>query len=96
MKTFRIGKDDEHIYFQNLKRIPLDEEVSAIILELKKAGCSVGRRQDLGLAYLHECKHGEDIDFNLVYSDLNDDGPFLYCPEKAAQAFIDSIFEHIS
>ena len=63
MKAFKLPGDEKRIYFQNLNRIPAEEELAAVLKELKAAGYQVSKPKEEGLYDIYICKKdGEQFD----------------------------------
>lgn len=56
MKAFKLSGIENKIYFQNLDRIPAEEELAAVLKELKAAGYQVGKPKEAGLYDIYICK----------------------------------------
>lgn len=76
MKVFQLSGDEKRIYFQNLDRTPAEEELSAVLNELKAAAYKVSEPQEKGLDDVCVCKKDSeqfDVLFtgeeSIIYSD---------------------------
>ena len=76
MKAFKLSGDEKRIYFQNLDQIPAEEELAAVLKELKAAGYQVSKPQEKGLDDVYACKKdGEQFEVvftgeeAIIYSD---------------------------
>ena len=56
MKAFKLSGDEKRIYFQNLNRIPAEEEFVMVIKELQAAGFNVSKVQMMGLDDVYVCR----------------------------------------
>lgn len=55
MKTFKLSGIENRIYFQNLNRIPAEEELRNVLEILKAAGCKVSKAKAAGLDDIYSC-----------------------------------------
>lgn len=60
MKAFKLSGIENKIYFQNLERIPAEEELAAVLKELKAAGYKVSKPQEAGLYDIYICQKDGD------------------------------------
>lgn len=88
MKAFKLQGDENRIYFQNLNRIPAEEELAAVLEELKAAGCQVGGCKAAGLEDIYKCRL-EEREFDLLFTG---EEAFLYVPNEEDAEHIMEIF----
>lgn len=93
MKAFFLGDDRNHVWFQNLERVPLDEELRNVMDELRKHGCMIGQKKELATTDIYPCKIGP-YTFDLCY-DETDDGVSLFVENDGALRELGRIFEFI-
>lgn len=67
MKTFKLSGIDNRIYFQNLNRIPAEEELGNVLKELKAAGCKVSKAKAAGLDDIYSCNL-DGMQFKVYYT----------------------------
>ena len=60
MKAFKVSGDEKRIYFQNLNRIPAEEELAAVLKELRAAAYKVSKPKEIGLDDIYTCKKGDE------------------------------------
>ncbi|MGN0394916.1 MAG: hypothetical protein ACI4EF_06100 [Coprococcus sp.] len=89
MKAFQITGDENRIYFENLTRRPVSEELSEVLQILKHRGCNIGKEQDLVLLYSYECKLG-NLEFDLLCSD---EEAFIYTDDTSSIDKIIKLFD---
>lgn len=88
MKTFQLSEDENRIYFQNLSRIPAEEELSEVLKVLEAAGCKIGKASEMGLDDKYECKK-DGMSFSVIFTG---DEAFIHTEKKNIKA-ITALFE---
>ena len=92
---FTIGGETHRVYFQNLERKPISEVFQNVVSELRKNGCSIGAKKELGTVYMCACLFlPEHLKFNLIYDDIDND-VCIYSKDDRVFERLKQVFEYI-
>lgn len=87
MKAFQLS-DPNIIHFQNLERIPGDQELENLKREIRAAGGKIGKKKEAGLDDLYECSI-KGMRFDIIFDGAE---ATLYAPEKETIERLMSMF----
>lgn len=89
MKAFKLSGDEKRIYFQNLNRIPAEEELAEVLKELKEAGCKIGAKEEAGLEDVYKCQRN-GMAFNVIFTG---EEAFIYSDKAKLIGELMEVFE---
>lgn len=89
MKAFKLSGDEKRIYFQNLNRIPAEEELAEVLKELKEAGCKIGAKEGAGLEDMYKCQW-KGMQFTVFYTG---EEAFIYSDKARLIGELMKVFE---
>ena len=87
MKAFQLD-NPKIIYFENLERIPADQELEKLKKELEAAGCDIGAKKEAGLDDIYECKM-KGMEFEIIFSEGE---ATIYAGKKETKDFLMKMF----